>query len=251
MSRRSLLCGAALATVAILRPLPARAAADAEAMLRAADASRHILQEGVIRVRALVRTNDAPPVRTDLEIYLKGKDHVRYVFLEGTQKGREVLFLGTRTWLIVPGSSRPIPVSPNQRLLGGASVVDLGRLHFSDEFVATVREGEETVDGVPCRVLDLKGRSRRSTYASGVLWMGEQDLLPRRARLALSSGKPSKELSFVEFGRENGKTVLRRMEVSHLLESEAGTTTTLEFLRYEPRTLPDTLFVAARTRGPR
>ena len=58
--------------------------------------------------------------------------------------------------------------------------------------------------GVDCRVLDLKARGRKATYASAVWWIGEDDSLPRKARLSLRSGKVSKEIRFVEYSDDNG-----------------------------------------------
>ena len=214
----------------------------AQELLRAADATRHVIEEGVISVRVLVRAGDETPALSELDVYVKGPNRTLCVFREGKQKARKVLVIGDRVWLIVPGSKRPIPVSANQRLLGGASVADLARLRLAEEFEGTLREGVESVEDTPCWVLDLKARSAKASYAAGVLWVGQEDRLPRRLRLTLRSGKEAKEILFNAFRREGSRLVLARMEIRHLLAHERGEVTVLDFLRYQPASLDSAIF---------
>src|SRR6185369_2643635 len=105
------------------------------------------------------------------------------VFRSGPLAGRRILDAGGRTWLIVPGAKRPIPVSASQRLMGGASIGDLARLRFADDFTAAARPEQEPIESVPCRVLDLVARRAGAPYGGGALWVGAADSLPRLARL--------------------------------------------------------------------
>ncbi len=221
---------------------PSAEEVSARELLRAADESRHVVEEGVISVHALVRGRDGNPVESELDVYVQGLDRTLCVFREGKQKGRKVLVVGDRVWLIVPGSKRPIAVSANQRLLGGASVTDLARMRLADEFDGTVRDGVESVDATPCWVLDLKARSARASYAAGTLWVGREDRLPRRLRLGLRSGKEAKDLLFSVYRREGSRMVLARMEIRHLLAHERGEVTVLDFLRYQPSALDPAMF---------
>jgi len=217
-------------------------ALDADTLLAAADASRHGVSEGVMRIRATMRKKGEPPGTAELLVEVKGGDRMRCAFVDGTQKGREILAVGDKTWLLVPGASRPISVSANQKLLGGASLGEIGRLRLAETYTARVRQQTEELDGVPCVVLDLAAKQRKAQYPKGVLWMGKADRLPRRLTLSLPSGKDAKDIRYVAFDREGGKTLLRRMEVRHLLFSERGTETTLEFVSYEARPVPDERF---------
>src|SRR5512135_59209 len=100
----------------------------------------------------------------DFDVYTKGRDRGLIVFRGGSNSGRKVLTEGPRMWLIVPGASRPIPVSPNQRLLGGASMGDVASLRFAEDFTAVLRPEPETVGGKTCRVLDLAAKSPGAPY---------------------------------------------------------------------------------------
>lgn len=229
---------AALATSG--KPGPA---SDPDRLLRQADAAQHPLDEGVMRIRAVVREREEPPVESRLDVYVQGAERVLCVFREGKFRDRRILVredLG-KVWLFAPGTTRAIPITANQILLGGASIADVARRRLVGNYDAVVRPESETVDGFDCRVLDLVARDRKTTYASAIWWIGEDDGLPRKARLALRSGKVSKEIRFLEYGHEEGGPRLRRMEIDHLLRKERGMVTTLEFLEYQERGLdPDT-----------
>ena len=216
-------------------------ASSAESLLEVADASLHALDEGVIRIRATVE-REGQATDSVLDVYVRAPHDALCVFREGSLAGRMILTVGDRVWLFVPGTTHAIRITANQRLLGGASVADVSRLRFADEFAPTLVAGEQAIDGVPCRALDLAARTRRAPYGSGKLWLGVADGLPRRALLALPSGKPAKELRFLAYATEGGKTVLRRVEIRHLLPAESGMRTALELLAYEPRPLDEQLF---------
>ncbi len=234
--------GAALRLALAIRADPPAAGVSARELLLAADASWHVIDEGIISVRAVVRRRDGVPSTSDLDVYVKDPDRALCVFREGGQKGRRVLVAGDRVWLIVPGSTHPIAISASQRLLGGASVADVARLRLADEYDGAVRDGTEVVDSTPCRVVDLTARSARSSYAAGALWIGEDDRLPRKLRLNLRSGKEAKEILFTAFRREGRREVLSRMEIRHLLAHEHGQVTVLDFLRYRPLPLDPAMF---------
>ena len=202
-------------------------------LLRAADRPRQVIEEGVIRIRATVAEPEKLPVVSDLEVYVQGADRALCVFRGGPLAGRKILTVQDRVWLLLPGTARAIPVSASQRLLGGASIADVARLWFATEFDATLRPGTETVGGAPCRVLDLHAKQARSAYAAGTLWIGAQDDLPRQARFTLPSGREAKEVRYADYGHQGGRPVLKRMEIVHLLPSESGLVTTLEFVASE------------------
>ena len=228
----------------VLLPAPGGAAAsepELESLLSAADAPRHVLREGVMRVHATV-DHEGRSTQTTLDVYVREPDQALCAFRGGDLAGRMILIAAQRVWLFVPGTTHAIKISPNQRLFGGASISDVARLRFADEFSAVSLGPDEDVDGVPCRIVTLAGRTRGAAYGSGTLWLGKADGLPRRALLALPSGKPAKDLRFSEYANEGGRTVLRRVEIRHLLPSERGMVTTLEFLSYESRSLPPELF---------
>jgi len=229
-----------------------RAAGSSEAaienMLRVADAVRHPIEEGVIHVRATVEDPGEEPVVSLLDVYVRGRDHVLSVFRDGPLEGRRILTVGEKVWLLIPNVARPIPISANQRLLGGVSITDIARLDFASEYHAAMREEDDLVGDIVCRVLDLKARTGKAAYAAGTLWVGREDGLPKQVELILSSGKPAKIAHFDSYELESTRPILERMRIVHLLPSEHGMQTILEFTGYEPQALADDFFDPARAR---
>jgi len=244
--------GSALLVLATLPGLAQQAPEpDPDELLRQADAARHALAEGMMRIRVVVRESDQPPAESELDVYVQGEERVLCVFRTGKFQDRRILIredLG-KVWLLAPGTSRAIPITANQILLGGASIADVARRRLFGNYDAVMRPESERVDGVACRVLDLAARSRKTTYASAVWWIGESDGLPRKARLSLRSGKESKELRFLEYDENQGGPRLLRMEIDHLLRKERGMVTALEFLDYQDRALDSQIFELDGARG--
>ncbi len=231
---------AGIAVLALTLATAATAAtADPEELLRAADAPHDAFAEGVIHLRVTAKERGKKPVENVLDLHVKGGDKNLCVFRGGKQKGRKILTLGDRVWLIVPGASRPIPVSSGQRLMGAASFGDIARMRFADVYDATLRPSEQAVGETACRVLDLKAKEKRSAYPSGILWTGKDDGLARRLRLALASGKEAKEVLFEDYG---AGPRIGTMEIRDLLAAGGENVTTLVFESYEPRTLDPAIF---------
>jgi len=173
----------------------------------------------------------------------------RMLFRDPKNNGRKVLTVGSRMWLIVPGATNPVPITPNQRLLGGASFGDVAKLRFAEDFTAAVREGAETVAGRECRVLDLTAKDPRASYPKVILWVDPADHLARKVLFFLPSGKEAKEALFTKFSKVAGKTIISEMEIRDLLGRESRTVTRLQYLDYRPGKLDDALFTPEGAKG--
>lgn len=234
------------ATAAALPAAPPPATApDAEVSgwLAAIDATRNAFDEAVIKARATqVADGVVQPGAADFDIYVKGRDRALIVFRGGKNSGRKILTVGDRMWLLVPGASRPLPVTANQRLVGGASMGDVARLRFAEDFTATVRPGTEIAEGRACRVLDLQAKSPRAAYPKVVLWYDAAARLPVRVLFFLPSGKEAKEIVFEKFGNAYGKTIVKSMAIRDRLAADTKTFTRLEYIDYRPAKLTDEIF---------
>lgn len=235
---RAKVCAATLVTA-----LSASAGAlDPQEMLARADAARGEVREGVAHIRATTVRDGKPGAPQDLDLYVADGERALCVFRGGQQHDRRILAVGNRVWLIVPGASKPVPLSANQRLLGGAMLADVTRTRLAEMFTATKRPGEESVDGTACAVLDLAAVSAKLAYRTGVLWVATSDGLPRRLRLSLENGKPARELLYLAYAHEKGRPLLTKLEVRDLLAHGGGVATVLEFLSFERAQLDPTLF---------
>ena len=222
---------------------------NAQQWLEAADASRNAFEEAIISARASQVSGGQVTGSADFDIYTKGRDKGLIIFKGGKNGGRKVLTSGDRMWLLVPGATNPVPITPNQRLLGGASMADVARLRFAEDYTATVRPASETVNGKTCKVLDLTAKSNKAAYPKVVLWMDEAQKLPARVLFSLASGREAKEVTFTKFGTMSGKTVVAEMEIKDLLASESGAITRLEYHDFRPAKLDDKIFTPEGAQG--
>jgi hypothetical protein len=217
--------------------------------LEAADAARNAFEEVVISARASQVTGGNVSGSADFDIYTKGRDRGLIVFKAGKNAGRKILTSGDRMWLIVPGATNPVPITANQRLLGGASMADVARLSFAEGYDAVLRPAAESVNGKSCRVLDLKAKSGKSAYPQVVLWVDEAERLPVRVLFRLPSGKEAKEITFTKFGKASGKIVVTEMEIRDLLAADSNSITRLEYRDYRPAKLDDAIFTPEGAKG--
>jgi hypothetical protein len=152
-------------------------------------------------------------------------------------------------WLIVPGSRNPVPITANQRLLGGASFGDVARLRFSEDYAARDTGEVESAAGRSCRVLGLTAKKSTVTYPRVLLSVDEREKLPCRVRFFLASGKEARAVTFTRFRREAGKTVVSEMEVRELLGAASRTMTRLEYRSYRSARLDPGIFTPEGARG--
>lgn len=213
-----------------------------ESWLTDVDRARNAFSETLIAARASQITDGRVTGSADFQIYAKGQDRGLLVFRGGKNDGRKILNVGEKMWLMVPGASRALPITPNQRLLGGASVGDVARIEFAKDFTGAARPGTEVVKGKPCRVVDLSAKSDRAPYSRVVLWFDEKERLPCRLLFSLPSGKQAKEVTFIKFRKASGRPVVAEMEIRDLLANQPGTMTRLEYLDYRSAKIDDKFF---------
>ncbi len=228
--------------------LLALAAADAsspevQAWLRAVDDARNAFTEAKITARASQLDDGRPVGSADFDIYIKGRDRALIVFRGGKNDGRKALTVGDRMWLLVPGAEHPVPITANQRLMGGASFGDVARMRFAEDFTAVLRPETGRVGDRDCHVLDLTAVSPKAPYPHVVLWLdagGEP--LPRKLVFSLPSGKAAREVLFMKFRKVGGKSAVVEMEIRELIGAKSQSVTRLEYLDIAPAKIDDAIF---------
>lgn len=235
----------------LLAALPAsgQSPSDVQSLLAAVDATRNVFQEAIITARATQVVDGKPTGSADFDVYVKGRDRGLIVFRGGKNGGRKVLTNGDRMWLLVPGSTNPVPITANQRLLGGASFGDVARLRFSEDYTAKATGETESAAGRTCVVLDLTAKSPKVSFPRVRLSVDEKEKVPCRVRFFLASGKEVRTVTFTKFRREAGKTVVSEMEVRELLGAASRAVTLLEYRDYRLARLDPKIFTPDGARG--
>jgi hypothetical protein len=223
--------------------LPGRSAHAAEppspaALLQAADRFR---TDGArLQVDTLVTT-----VRRDgsvdkerrYTVFVQDQRRSLVLMRSPAEAGQKVLMLGDDFWLLMPGSQRPMRITPSQKLLGDASTGDIATLSWADDYDGQwVGEERCEADGParPCVHLSLQARRKGVSYQRIELWLGASRHEPVRAELHVHSDKLAKQARFVmdKAGRQ-----VDEMWLQDRLGNQS--TTRVQYLSRHPRSVPE------------
>ncbi|HEX9287087.1 MAG TPA: outer membrane lipoprotein-sorting protein [Thermoanaerobaculia bacterium] len=238
-----------VALVFAASPAFGESSGDVQGLLEAVDATRNAFDEAIISARATQVMDGKETGSANFDVYVKGRDKGLIVFRGGKNSGRKVLTNGDKMWLLVPGSTNPVPITPNQRLLGGASFGDVARLRFSEDYAAKATDESETVDGRSCRILELTGKSAKLSYPRVVLSVDDQAKLPCRVAFFLASGREARAVTFTKFRDQSGRKIVSEMEIRELLGAASRAVTRLEYRDYRVARLDPKIFTPEGARG--
>ncbi len=246
---RRMVRGALALTLGLLALAPAGARAadarDAQKLLEQSDAFRLRWPSVVVRVRIDNYEHAAIKASEEFDVSIKGDStHVR--FLSTRSKGQVLLMRGDDMWYFLPSASRPVRITPVQRLLGNASNGDVARLQYSIDYLPAIA-GEEVVNGTPCTILELTAKRRGATYQRVRLAVRTTDAWPVRAECFLTSGRQAKTVLFEQPREVQGRMVVTRLVIDDGIRPDERTV--MEYLTFTPKDLPDKLFNPARGEG--
>ncbi len=160
-------------------------------------------------------------------------------FLSPRDKGRSLLMLEDDMWIYMPSTSRPIRITPMQRLTGNVSNGDVARTNYSGDYAATLLR-EESVNDRLCYVLELTAKRRGATYPRIEYWVAKNDYSPCKAEFFLTSGKNHKSALYDTFADFQGKRLLTRMTIYDKIRKNDRSV--MEFLRYSQTEIPEKYF---------
>jgi outer membrane lipoprotein-sorting protein len=159
------------------------------------------------------------------------------------EKGQSVLMLGDDMWLYFPDTSRPMRISPLERLSGDASNGDVARTNYAVDYTPVYLRTEK-VGTDNCYVLDLTAKRKGATYQRILYWLRVEDARPVRAEFYLNSGKHIKSATFDEYQQTGDRILLRKLTLYD--EIRHNSHSILEYSGIAPRELPDKLFHQSR-----
>ena len=232
------------AVLLLAATLEADSLPDPAALLRQSDHARNGWNSFVVRVRITTYESGKEDEQHLFEVSMKGFDRSYVEFLSPRDKGRHMLMLGDDMWVYLPDTSRPIRITPMERLSGNASNGDVARTNYAADYDAKYLRVER-VDGIDCHVLDLSARRKGATYRRIHYWLRTDSAFPVKADYFLASGKHTKSATFDEYRTVYGQRVLRRMTIYDRIRKDSRSV--IEYLSLEPRELPDKLFHQGRT----
>lgn len=155
------------------------------------------------------------------------------------QRGQKFLTTTSGIFFYAPRTKRAIRMTPLQTLRGQASIGDISRLHFADDYDASRPEAlQNRCKDEGCMVLELTSKSEAATYAKIVLMAkrGPRGYDVANADLYLASGKHAKIVKF-ESSRNNLPPAARYIDV---INKRLETTVTYQSIK--PATFPASMF---------
>lgn len=157
-------------------------------------------------------------------------------------KGSKILQVGRNMWLTKPGLSKPIPISPRQRMSGQASNGDIAATNYAADYEAQLNVNE-TSEGEECYVLDLSSKHKRTTYDKIRYWVSIKRGVGVKAEFKSVSGKLIKTANFtydniIEYEGKRIPFVSKMIIHDALIDAE----TTMDFSTVRVKKVPASEF---------
>ena len=214
----------------VLSSATAIAAPDAQAIVKLADRARGGGLPGITwEIRMTSRDGDKVAEEQRLQVRAVDDASVAEVLEPLRSKGTKLLQVEHNMWLTRPGLSKPIPISPRQRMSGQASNGDVAATNYAADYEARLMS-QESVEGELCYVLDLSARHKRSTYDKIRYWVSVAREVGVKAEFYSLSGKLLKTATFqydnnIQFAGNNLPFVSKMIIKDALIDAE----TTMKF----------------------
>ena len=208
---------------------------DAATILSRSDEFRNPLNSFSIDVE-LTSIDGATSETSKFRVYGKGSDRSVVEFTApAAEKGKYLLMLRDAMWIYMPSTSRPIRISPLQRLMGQASNGDVARTSFTIDYTPKSASEEGTA-----WVLELEAKDPSLSYKRVRLWIDRSSYEPQRADFYVASGKLLTRAHYRKFTTMAGRRVLSDVEIEDVVRP--GRRTLMRYANLVARDNADRMF---------
>ena len=231
----------ALLTTVSLTPLHGQSDAKltGDEILRLSDANRNGWMSYSVMTTILNYEDNELKEEGLFEVSIKGMDKTLVKFMNADVKGEYLLMVDDDMWIYMPNTRKPIRITPLQRLMGNASNGDVARTRYAEDYAAKVIR-EESIDGVPCYVLELNAKRDGATYKRIEYRVEKETKRPKKAEMYLISGKHFKSIVFDRYEEVAGRSLLTQMTITDRLRD--GRTTVMKYASYAEKEMPEKYF---------
>lgn len=151
-----------------------------------------------------------------------------------SERNNLILSQGDKMWVCTRKTSRPIPISMQQRLLGDASVGDILNVDLRRRYKGTVASSKGRL------LLTLEATGANSLYDRVKLLVEEGSCRPIRAEFLTRNGKSLKVLKYTGFVRTSGRELVSNLEIQDQVQTSR--TTQVKFSSFQATQVPDANF---------
>ena len=163
-------------------------------ILHSADEARGNL-EGVKWMLYIHSLESGRTQERKLNVKARGYDFLAMLTSPPRVKGQKMLMISHNMWFAKPGLKKSVPISPRQKLVGGASYGDIAATNYADDYEATLLK-DEVIDRELCYVFDLRAIERKATYDRIKYWISKERFVGVKAEYFTVSGKLFKSATF-------------------------------------------------------
>jgi hypothetical protein len=211
-------------------------AQDVAALIAAADRYRVGAQNMQVETQITTYASDgAADKERRYTVFSQAKHQSLVLMRSPAEKGQKVLMLGDDFWLLMPGSQRPLRITPMQKLLGDAATGDIATMSWSSDYAGKLI-GEEACGDAPCLHLSLAANRKGVSYQRIELWIGKARHEPIRAELYVQSDKLAKSARFV-MDKADAPTMVVEMLLQDQLANRKETR--VRYLSRQQRSVPE------------
>jgi len=165
-----------------------------EEMLQKADEARGNA-EGIQWDIAIHSVESGREQHRKLRVSARGYNSLADTLAPANVKGQKLLMQDRNMWFAKPGLSKAVPISPRQKLMGGAANGDIAATNYSGDYKIThILDGK--VNGEDCLLMDLQALDSRATYDRIKYWVSKERLVGLQAEFYTVSGKMFKTATF-------------------------------------------------------
>jgi hypothetical protein len=158
-------------------------------------------------------------------------------------KGQKLLMLDRNMWFAKPGLSKAVPISPRQKLMGGAANGDIASTNYAGDYKVS-QTSEDVVNNEPCYLFDLNAVDNRATYDRIKYWISKERLVGVKAEFYTVSGKMFKTATFeyknsITIGGKPKEFISKMVITSAIVKEDV---TTMNYGKVLIRKVPDSIF---------
>ena len=158
--------------------------------------------------------------------------------------GKMALLDNHALWFYDPASKASVRISPQQRLIGQASIGDILTVNLAADYTGTLA-GTETIQDASrqdklCWHLDMSAATDLATYNRVEYWVEQTTSFPIKAKFYSDSGRLLKILYYRGFSEQLG--VVRPTEAVIIDAVDTALVTTLKFSDYKFQEIPEAWF---------
>ncbi len=177
--------------------------------------------------------------RHEIEVWRSGATKTLIRFLDSKERGKYLVRLGGRLWLLTPSAKQPVQLNPSYRLYGGATLDEVLGLRLALAYRVEHFSREPDPDGALV-ALDLRAKADEGVLFPQVHYViREASQRPVSATYRLRSGKDATVVQFLEWS-DTSPVYAKRVVVNDLLHK--GALTEVEIVEMQERAVPDELF---------